>query len=358
MKTPLLVVSLVVLTTVALVAVASPRAAVPQAQQSPAVSYAMQLSDAYADIAGRLEPAVVSIDITQVRRVSRFRGADRPRETEGVGSGFIVDPSGYVLTNAHVVDGADEVVVRLHDGTPLDAVVVGTDPDSDLAVLRVSAGFDLPAVTLGDSDAIRPGNLVLALGSPFGFENSVSAGIVSAQNRAISRDPFQRFIQTDAAIYPGNSGGPLVNMAGEVIGVNTAVVAEGRSSGGVGFALPSNLARTVYDQLVSTGRVVRGSIGIWLTDAEVGGVRIDQIEPGSPASAAGLRRGDVILRIGDMPVEDGDALTDFIADQPIGATLELEIARAGATLTRQVEVADRAEVFVDRSDARIPRFQR
>lgn len=357
MKTPFLVVSLVVSMIVTLVAVGGPSFAAPQAQ-SPAVSFAMQLSDAYADIAGRLEPAVVSIDVTEVRRVSRFRGADRPRQTEGVGSGFIVDPSGYVLTNAHVVDGADEVVVRLNDGTPLDAVVVGTDPDSDLAVLSVNAGFDLPAVTLGDSDAIRPGNLVLALGSPFGFENSVSAGIVSAQNRAISRDPFQRFIQTDAAIYPGNSGGPLVNMAGEVIGVNTAVVAEGRSSGGVGFALPSNLARRVYDQLVANGRVVRGSIGIWLTDAVPGGVRIDRIEPGSPASAAGLRRGDVIVRIAGMLVEDGEALTDFIADQPIGTTLEVGISRAGTTLTRQVQVADRAEVFADRADVPSPRFPR
>jgi serine protease Do len=296
----------------------------------------------------------VSIDVTErVRSVRRFRDGDREQQVEGVGSGFIVDPRGYVLTNNHVVDGATRIVVRLSDDTELDATLVGADPETDLALLEVDAAGGLAGVTLGDSDAISPGHLVLALGSPFGFRNSVSAGIVSARGRDIpGGETFQRFIQTDAAILPGNSGGPLVNMAGEVIGVNTAVVTSGRSSSGIGFALPSNTARDVFVQLLANGRVIRGSIGVtFSTDPartrEIGGVPVTGVLTNGPAGGAGVRAGDVILEIGGVAAVDGDALLEIVAGLGVGTTVPVRVRRNGTELALEVMVVDREQLYPD-----------
>jgi len=333
----------------AVLSLAGPWPAEPVAQNAPPGNFALQLSDAFAGIAARLGPSVVSIDITErVRSARRFRGGDPERETEGVGSGFIVDAAGYVLTNNHVVEGADRIVIRLSDGSGLDARVVGVDRETDLALLHVDAAAALPAVTLGDSDRVSPGHLVLALGSPFGFVNSVSSGIVSAKGRNIEGgEALQSFIQTDAAIHPGNSGGPLVNMAGEVVGVNTAIVSSGRSFSGIGFALPSNTAREVYEQLRASGRVVRGSIGIMYAPsaAQAGGVRMREVLPGGPASDAGLRAGDIIVEFGGEAVPDGDTLVRLVASWPVGTAVPIRLLRNGMAIALEVEVGDRDEIY-------------
>jgi serine protease Do len=324
-------------------------AARPQ-NPSAAEAFAQQLSNAYASIASRLEPMVVSIDVVSESRRRGRGGAAAPREVEGVGSGIIVDPAGYILTNNHVVEDASRITVRLRDEVELPATVVGTDPDTDLALLRVNAATKLPAVTFGDSEAVQPGHLVLALGSPFGFNNSVSAGIVSAKGRDIpGAEPFQHFIQTDAAIHPGNSGGPLVNMAGEVIGINTAVVTSSRSSSGIGFALPSNTALRVFRQLQKSGRVVRGSIGIRMREGAPpdSGVVVIEVHPAGPANTAGMRSGDVIVEAAGRAIKGTTSLLNIIADQETGTSIPLRVLRDGAAVNLQVGIADRAVLYPD-----------
>lgn len=312
-------------------------------------NFAAQLSETYADIAARLERSVVSIDVTErVRSVRRFRDGEREREIEGVGSGFVVDAGGHILTNAHVVEGATEIVVRLSDDTELEAAVVGVDDETDLALLDVGAVAGLQPVAFGDSDLIRPGHLVLAMGSPFGFTNSVSAGIVSAEGRDIpGGEAFQRFIQTDAAIHPGNSGGPLVNMAGEVIGVNTALVSSPRLASGVGFALPSSTARDVFEQLRANGRVVRGSIGITFSSdpVEAGGVAVTGILRSGPAGAAGIEPGDFIVEFAGQPTPDGESLLEIVAAQPVGTRVPVRVSRGGTVLDLEVMIADRDALY-------------
>jgi serine protease Do len=345
--------TLVVVMAVALLATAGPESAEPSAQTAP--NLAAELSNVYAGIASRLEASVVSIDISErVRRVRRSRD-DVVRETEAVGSGFIIDPAGYILTNNHVVDRAERIVVRLSDGTELVATIIGVDPESDLAVLRVTTGANLPEVSFADSDAVLPGHLVLALGSPYGFTNSVSAGIVSANRRALPDEvtPY-RFIQTDASIHPGNSGGPLVNMAGEVVGVNTAVIATGRdSTSGPGFALAANTARDIATQLRENGRVVRGSIGVTFNRDSAA---ITRILPGGPASLAGLQAGDIIVSVAGEPVGDGADLQLLVERQAVGTTVSITVMRNGNPVTLQVGIADRDILYTrnDPESVRVP----
>ncbi len=231
-----------------------------------------------------------------------------PTAERSLGSGVIVDKKGFILTNHHVVDQATKIQVVFNgDTTPYTAKVVGIDEETDLAVIKVDVGHDLPYAKLGNSDSVQVGDWALAIGNPFGFlEGSVTAGIISAKDRGNVGQQFQRFIQTDAAINPGNSGGPLVDMAGEVIGINTAIITGGHGNEGVGFALPSNTAIGVYNQLISSGKVTRGSIGVSFTESqgsnpvvlrELGasnGIVLQRVEPGSPAEKAGLKSGDVI----------------------------------------------------------------
>jgi serine protease Do len=334
----------------------------------------VRLSSGFASIVSQIEPAVVNISTTQYLQRPRqrgrrmpspfgdffFDGPDEGPETEqSLGSGVIVDPAGFILTNKHVIDGASRIQVTLNgDPNRYAARVIGTDDETDLAVIKINAGHPLPIVRMGNSDGVQVGEWVLAFGSPFGLQSSVTAGIISAKNRSsVSRKQFQRFLQTDAPINPGNSGGPLVNMAGQVIGINTAIYTGSHGFEGVGFALPSNTASQVYNQIVTHGRVIRGSIGISFNEEhssnpvtlrELGasyGVIVEGVRPGSPAARAGLRPGDVIIGVDGRPVRAGSDLVDPIAQAPIGSRVRVEYLRDGRRYQVQVEVADREKIF-------------
>ena len=291
---------------------------------------------------------------------------------QALGSGFIVDSRGYILTNNHVVDKADKIYVKLSTDpdNPTDhgrlAKVIGVDPETDVAVIKIDAPQPLPTIKLGNSEGAQVGDWVLAVGSPFGLSKTVSAGIVSAKDRSIDEpgpnggpNQFQRFIQTDAAINPGNSGGPLVNMAGEVIGINTAIYTQSMGSQGVGFAMPSNIVANVYNMLISPDhKVVRGSIGISFQGAQSsavsrmygfqnGGVLVNTVTPDGPAAKAGVKPMDVIVSIDGKPVKDGDALVSDISSRKVGSNVQLGVLRNGTKQNLSVGIADRAKLFAD-----------
>ncbi len=241
------------------------------------------------------------------------------------------------------------------------AKVIGTDEETDLAVIKIDVGRDLPVAKLGNSDAVQVGDWALAIGNPFGFlQGSVTAGIISAKDRGNVGQQFQRFIQTDAAINPGNSGGPLVNMAGQVIGINTAIITGGRGNEGVGFSLPSNTAIGVYNQLIANGKVTRGSIGVSFTETqgsnpivlkELGasyGIVLQRVEPGSPAEKAGLQSGDVVTSVNGKPVHTGNDLVNQIASTPIGNSVRVTYVRDKKEHEATLTVADRTKIFPDR----------
>jgi serine protease Do len=363
-----------------------------------------QLSNQFSQIAHQLEPSVVNINTESTvgnsrnrlpstpRRRSRpgqngdegggqgnpfedffdrFFGGQGPMGTppEGggatersLGSGVIVDPKGYIVTNRHVVENADHVRVTLMDetGSPgHEARVIGTDAETDLAVIKIDVNRALPAAKLGNSDGMQVGDWVLAIGSPFGLQETVTAGIVSARGRNIVPNrQFQSFIQTDAAINPGNSGGPLVNMAGEVIGINTAILTETQGYQGVGFALPSNEVAKVYNQLIAPEhRVSRGSIGVtFAAQANPAvqrmygnkGVVITDVVPESPAADAGLKTGDAIISVDGTPVKTGDDLVNDIASRKPGSKATLGYIRNGKEESATVTIADRTKLFGNR----------
>src|SRR5467141_808126 len=342
-------------------------------------------TNSFAAIVNRVEPAVVNIATTQVmeRRQSRKRRAqpndqddpmqdffDRffdgrqdgpPQAERSLGSGVIVDKRGYILTNNHVVEQATKIQVQLNgETTRYAAKLIGVDEDTDLAVIKIDANKDLPTAKLGNSDGVQVGDWVLAIGSPFGLQATVTAGIVSAKDRSGiggAGHQFQKFLQTDAAINPGNSGGPLVDLAGEVVGINTAIITGSRGYEGVGFALPSTTAISVYNQIISQGRVTRGSIGVsfqedlvtnTITLKELGapyGVVIMNVEPGSPAEKAGLKGGDVITSVNGTPVKTGNDLVNPIAQAPIGSKVKLSYVRDRAQKEATTVVEDRTRVF-------------
>jgi len=351
----------------------------------------VDLSNSFAQIADKIEDSVVNINTETTVRVSRRRsqspedspfddffdhffqgGPDSPFGREGgfrqqsLGSGVILDRDGYLLTNYHVITQSseekpvDRIEVYLHgdDATKYRAKIVGSDKWTDLAVIKIDAGKPLHAAELGDSEAMRVGDWVLAVGSPFGLDSTVTAGIVSAKGRDIeggTEGQFKRFIQTDAAINPGNSGGPLVNLAGQVIGINTAIATRRGGYDGVGFAIPSNTARKVYNALVTSGAVKRGAIGVQFqaqtnpallrsfgTDH---GIVIDSVQAGSPAARAGLKRGDVILSVNGRAVHNGDELVTIVSETEVGKKLGVEYLRDGKAASTDVEVADRNEII-------------
>ena len=343
--------------------VSPPGVAVVQ-QAAPAPTSAR--SDSYHAAVSRAMPAVVNIFPAKEVRTPRhpflndplFRrffgdrfGDDTQRATS-LGSGVIATASGYVLTNHHVVEGADEIEVALADGKKLQAKIVGTDPETDLAVLRVS-GEGLPVVTFGSSEALRVGDVVLAIGNPFGVGQTVTSGIVSALGRSgLGINTFENFIQTDAAINPGNSGGALVDARGMLVGINTAIYSRSGGSMGIGFAIPVSTAQTVLDQIVRTGSVTRGWIGVELQEltpaiaesfrlGSTEGAVIGGVLRGGPAEKAGVKPGDVLVSVEGKPVLDAQGVLGAIAALSPGANAQLKLRRQGQTVELAVQVGRR-----------------
>ena len=263
-----------------------------------------------------------------------------PKEfkSRSLGSGFIFDPDGYIITNNHVVEGADKIKVKLLDGREFKATIKGRDPMTDLALIKIESGnHDLPVLPLGDSDAMQVGDWVLAVGNPFGLTHTVTQGIISAKGRVIGAGPYDDFLQTDASINPGNSGGPLVNLKGEVVGINSAIVATGQ---GIGFAIPSSMAKSIIPQLKEKGSVVRGMLGVQIQMVtpelaksfglkEPMGALVAEVNPGSPAAKAGLQRGDVIVDFNGTPIKEMHELPRLVAGTPPGKTANLKVLRNG-----------------------------
>lgn len=297
--------------------------------------------DGYADIVERTVPSVVRVLVEQ--KGTGKRG--------GEASGVIIAGDGYILTNHHVVEGAGAVRVQLHDEREMAAVVVASDAQTDLAVLKVEAA-GLPYMEFGDSAGLRVGDAVLAIGNPFGIGVTVTSGIVSARGRSTGARQFEDYIQTDAAINPGNSGGPLVNRDGELIGINTAILSPSGGSNGIGFAIPASVARTVFSDLVVHGRVRRGYLGLGLQPMSaalaealgidvVGGALISDVAEGSPAAEAGLEKGSVVVAIDGEPVRSFDRLRLYIAEAKPGASVRLQVATAAGERALAVTLTER-----------------
>ncbi len=329
-------------------------------------AHARAAPESFADLVDKLLPAVVNIATTQVvdqpggsqefeeffREFFERRGEPPQRRRESsLGSGFIIDPSGYIVTNHHVIEGADEITVLLHDGSSLEAEVIGSDEKTDLAVLKVSNGGPLPSAEWGDSDKTRIGDWVIAIGNPFGLGGTVTAGIVSARERDIKAGPYDDFIQTDAAINRGNSGGPMFNLDGQVIGINSVIISPYGGSAGIGFAIASNLARNVIEQLRDHGRVRRGWLGVRIqtvTDELAEGLRLDSangalvasVTEGGPAEVAGIEQGDVILKFDGHEVNEMRKLPRMVAETGIGKAVDVVIWRKGKEVTLQVELGE------------------
>ncbi|HJW57948.1 MAG TPA: DegQ family serine endoprotease [Burkholderiaceae bacterium] len=280
----------------------------------------------------------------------------------GQGSGFIVSPDGLILTNAHVVDGAQEVTVKLTDRREYRAKVLGADRQTDVAVIKIAAK-DLPVVKIGDPAAAQVGEPVLAIGSPYGFENTATAGIISAKSRSLPEDTYVPFIQTDVAVNPGNSGGPLFNLKGEVIGINSQIYSQTGGYQGLSFAIPINVAARVQDQLVHHGKVTRGRIGVSIQDMtqsladsfglkKVQGALVASVEKGSPAEKAGLEPGDVIVRVDGRDINRSSDLPAMVAEMQPGTSAQFEVLRKGSPKTLRVTVAElKDKTVAQRGDA-------
>ena len=349
----------------AVLALAAPVALAPAAFARPA-------PDSFADLANQLLPVVVNISTTQTVQPSVAanvqmpdlppdsplrqlfkdldKGKNAPRHVTSLGSGFIIDPSGLVVTNNHVVEDADEITVTLNDGTALPAKLIGRDDKTDLALLKVVPKKPLPASHFGNSDKARVGDWVMAIGNPFGLGSTVTAGIVSARNRDIAAGPYDDFIQTDAPINRGNSGGPLFDMDGNVIGMNSAIFSPTGGSVGIGFAIPSNMAREVIGQLQKYGSTRRGWLGVRVQNltgdlAEgmgipgANGALVADVTDGGPADKAGIKNGDVITAFDGKPVPDSRALPREVADTAAGKTVNIDIIRGGKKQTLHAVVA-------------------
>ena len=327
------------------------------------------VSNTFRQVAAAVRPAVININTVSTVRsplagprspfeeffgeefLRRFFGEPRERIQRSLGTGVIVDPSGIALTNAHVVEGASEIEVVTVEGKKFKAKVVGADAKSDLAVLRLQNSGRFPAARLGDSDNVEVGDWVLAIGSPFGLEQTVTAGIISAKGRVIGQGPFDDFLQTDAAINPGNSGGPLVNMAGEVIGINTAILSRTGGSVGIGFAIPINLAKKIYTELITRGKVARGWLGVSVQPLtsdlarsfgakEESGVLVADVVEGSPAQKGGLQSGDIIMEFDGKKIATPSDLQRAVGLTQPAKAVKVRLFRDRAERTIEVQIGE------------------
>ncbi|HEX4637518.1 MAG TPA: DegQ family serine endoprotease [Rhizomicrobium sp.] len=344
-----------------------------------APAWARPAPDSFADLANKLLPTVVNISTSQTLKApsqntmpqlppgspledlfKNFLGpkSNTPRHVTSLGSGFVIDPSGYIVTNNHVIEDSDQITVSLQDGTQMPAKVVGRDTKTDLALLKVAPKKPLPSTKFGDSEKARIGDWVIAIGDPFGIGSTVTAGIISARNRNINAGPYDDFIQTDAPINRGNSGGPLFDMEGNVIGINSQIYTPSGGSVGIGFAIPANLAREVVGQLRQFGSARRGWIGVRIQQvtSEIAeglglpttqGALVAGITDGGPAAKAGVANGDLITAFDGKPVADDRALPRIVADTPIGKTVNMDLLRKGRKQSVKITVqklADDAKV--------------
>ena len=338
------------------------------------LSTAQDLSASFRQVANMLRPSVVSISTKQTRIIRRrgprgleelFGGQlglpERQEQAVGSGSGVVVRSDGYVLTNNHVVKGAEELEVEFSDGTSAPGKIVGTDPDTDLAVVKVERD-NLKAVQFGDSDNIQVGDWVLAIGSPFGLDQTVTAGIISGKNRdediiGENGEGFEDFLQTDAAINPGNSGGALVNLRGELVGINTAILSRSGASAGIGFAIPVSLAKPVLTSIIRDGVVRRGFLGAQVIDvtpafvkefnlAVNSGALIGGVLEGKPAATAGLRPGDVVTKMDNTVVTSGTQLRNYVAARPPGSVVVMDVNRDGKSLQVRVNLQERTDAAI------------
>jgi serine protease Do len=345
------------------------------AQATKATLETVMIPNSFSDLAERVRPGVVNIQVSKNTKdavMEKFGrnpfGGGSPfgdffgpfggfgnrmpeRRQQGVGSGFIMDKDGYILTNNHVVEDADKIKVKLADGKEFDGKVVGRDPKTDLALIKIGGSPDLKPLKLGNSDDLKVGSWVLAVGSPFGLEQTVTAGIVSAKGRVIGSGPYDNFIQTDASINPGNSGGPLINMQGEVIGINTAIIASGQ---GIGFAIPIDMAREIAPQLQKRGHVTRGLLGVTIQDVTpelakslglgtAGGALVSQVMPDESAERAGIKQGDVIVAYDGKKIETSKELPHIVAATPIGKEVAVKVVRDGKELTLKAKIGEMEE---------------
>lgn len=326
---------------------------------------------AFIEVSEKVTPAVVNIRAERIRTVDRlnplfeeffgdfFRMPHSEQRERSLGSGFILSEDGYILTNEHVVSGAEQIKVRLTDQRVFPGKVVGVDPKTDVAVIKIDAQETLPAVVLGDSDQLKVGQWALAIGNPFGLDSTLTVGVISATGRTdIGIEDYENFVQTDASINPGNSGGPLLNIYGEVVGVNTAIVASGQ---GIGFAIPINLARQIADQLISNGEVTRGWLGVSIQPLDatlaksfgldrVTGALVTKVLPGTPAEKAGIQRGDVLLNFNGKPVRSVKELQLLVASSELGKKAPVELLREGTRMTLEVVIVRRDDDTLSKSE--------
>ena len=333
------------------------------------VDVLQRLDEEYTKVTAAVVPSVVSI--TTTRTVTRrmpidplelFLGRRFPDQAQqkvtSLGSGVIVSKEGHIVTNNHVLNGTSDVTVQLNDGREAKAKIVGTDAQIDLAVLKIDLP-NLSPLSLGDSDKVKVGQIVMAIGNPFGLEESVSQGIISAKDRRAMNDSQVEYFQTDTAINPGNSGGPLVNIRGEVIGINSAIYSESGGNQGIGFAIPSNVVKAAMGSIISKGRVIRGYLGVAIQSVtkeiaeqfkldSVRGALVTDVTPGSPAEKAGIIRGDVIRKVNDYDVKDTIALVNRIAEADVGSSLRIDLVRDGAAKSVLAQVAEQPADLVAR----------
>ncbi|WP_119300430.1 DegQ family serine endoprotease [Dongia deserti] len=335
-------------------------------------AFARSAPESFADLVDRVIPAVVNVSSTQkVPQSQQMQDLDEmfrdfldrregqppqrpPRGGSSLGSGFIIDPAGYIVTNNHVIEDAEEIMVLTHDNEELKATIVGRDEKTDLALLKVDAKKPLPALKWGDSEALRIGDWVMAIGNPFGLGGSVTAGIVSARQRDINSGPYDDYIQTDASINRGNSGGPMFNMDGEVVGINTAIFSPSGGSVGIGFAIPANLARPIISQIKEFGKPKRGWLGVRIQTVspelaeglrlkEPKGALVASVTKDGPADKAGIKQGDVVLKFDGKEITQMRGLPRIVAETETGKTTDVVIWRKGSEVTLRVTVGELTE---------------